>query len=271
MPICRDMESPMTNRPKKPKRLIASSGEEYRFKIDAYTPDTMPMARLAQYMSELSQILGQPDAVHFRRLEPGSTVVVHLIEREAVPKVRERVTQVKRGDPPQEALRAYKQINKLLREDDGVAFLQDQRKKGVVIRFPGREEPEEKFPPIREYGSIDGKLIRIGGSDETIHVALQLEDRQLTGCWTGPALAKLLAAHFLEEVRLFGRGRWTRDNEGVWTLTDFKIDNFEVLKKAPLSEALAELGAVDTGWGQSAYDELAVIRHGPQVKRHGGH
>jgi hypothetical protein len=261
----------MSNRLKNPKRFSATAGDEYRFKIDAYTPDTMPMARLAQYMHELSQILGQPDAVHFRRLEHGSTVLVHMIEREAVPKIRDRVVQIERGDPPKEALRAYKQINKLLREDNGIAILQHKKEKDILIRFPGREEIEEKFPSIREDGSIDGRLVRIGDIDETVHIALQLEDRQLTGCWTSPTIAKQLAPHFLEQVRLFGRGRWIRDSEGAWTLSDFKIERFEPLKDALLSAALAELRAVPVGWDQQSYDELSVIRHGPGAKRDGGH
>jgi hypothetical protein len=42
-----------------------SDGTEYRFVIDAYSPDTMPMARLAQYMAELSQILGECPSSEF--------------------------------------------------------------------------------------------------------------------------------------------------------------------------------------------------------------
>jgi hypothetical protein len=261
----------MTSRPKKPSRPRRTAGEEYRFKIDAYTPDTMPMVRLAQYMHELSQILGEPAAVHFRRLEHGSTVIVHKIEREAIPKVRERVIQVRRGEPTQDALRAYKQINKLLRDDDAIGLLQDEKPKGVIIRFPGREEIEEKFPSVRERGSIDGVLVRIGGADETAHITLQSEDQQLTGCWTSRAIAKQLAQRIYEPVRLFGRGLWSRDGEGTWTLLNFKIEHFEPLQDVPLSTALAELRTIPVEWDQQTYDELKVIRHGPGGKRNGGH
>ena len=49
---------------------------EYRFVIDALSPDSLPMARLAEYMGELARLLGRPDQVHFERLEGGSTVLV---------------------------------------------------------------------------------------------------------------------------------------------------------------------------------------------------
>src|SRR5450755_4721417 len=92
------------------------TGTEFRFSIDAYTPETMPMARLAEYMKQLAEILGEPGAVHFERLETGSTVLVHKVEREAVPKVRERTAAVQRGDAPRDALRAFHAVNRLLRQ-----------------------------------------------------------------------------------------------------------------------------------------------------------
>jgi hypothetical protein len=34
-----------------------SDTEEYRLKIEAYTPETMPMQRLAEYLAELALML----------------------------------------------------------------------------------------------------------------------------------------------------------------------------------------------------------------------
>ncbi len=56
---------------------------EFRLKIDAYSPKTIPMASLASYMNDLARLLGELASVHFVRLEEGSTVLVH----EAVPDV----------------------------------------------------------------------------------------------------------------------------------------------------------------------------------------
>jgi hypothetical protein len=157
----------MPRQPKKPRR---DGGREYRFRIDAYTPDTMPMARLAEYMGELSQMLGERNAVHFLRLEGGSTILVHKIEREAVPKVRGRIAHLPTGDGPSEAVRAYKAINKMLRDDDAVGTLRGKGRGGVVIYFPGRDEAQEEFASIKQYGSIDGVVTWIGGSDQTAHI-----------------------------------------------------------------------------------------------------
>jgi hypothetical protein len=258
--------------PKKPRERAAAGNAEYRFKIDVYSPETMPMARLAQYMGELAQLLGEPAAVHFKRLARGSTILVHSVDREAVPKVQQRTSSVRRGEGTQEAQRAYKTLNKLLREDNAVGFLREKRTSAVVLKFPGRLAPEERFAAVRQYGSIDGVINRIGGRDETIHVSLEMDGQQISGCYTTRAVAKELR-HVLFDttVRLFGRGKWNRDGDGNWSLEEFKIESFEPLKDAPLSQVLTELRSIPTHWTDESYDELRAIRHGPGDKRNGGH
>jgi hypothetical protein len=53
-----------------------SDSEEFRLKIEAYTPETMPMQGLAEYLAELALMLGERASVHFVRLEPGNTSVI---------------------------------------------------------------------------------------------------------------------------------------------------------------------------------------------------
>jgi hypothetical protein len=249
----------------KPRR----DGTEYDFIIDAYSPDKIPMGRLAEYMKLLADIFGEHAAVHFARLEPGSTVLVSKVEREAVPKVKRRIVAIRRREGPSAGARAYKAINKLLREDNGIALLKEKQRAATIIRFPGREEAEEAFPAIAQHGSIDGVIVRIGGKDQTAHVTLESENEQITGCYTNRQIAKALGHRLFEPVRLFGRGRWSRDSDGLWTLLDFKIESFEPLVDAPLSKALSELRSIETEWEQEALSELPTLRHGPS--RNGGH
>lgn len=243
---------------------------EFRFKIDAFTPETMPMARLLEYLGPLATVLGEPNAVHFMRVERGSTVPVLKIEREALPKVRDRATSIRRGEAPRDALVAFRTINKLLREDNGVAVLQEKRAATPILRFPGREEAQERFPAIRQSGTIDGEIRRVGGWDETVPVLLRSEGKHIVGCWANEHIARQLGARLFEPVRLYGRGKWTRDAEGEWALEEFKIEGFDFLQKEPLSSALTKLRAIGGEWGKGAYKELAKIRHGPVRKANGG-
>lgn len=54
------------------------------------------MARLAQYMQNLADMLGHETAVHFGMLRPGSTQLVARIDYEDVPKVAKQLAQIKR-------------------------------------------------------------------------------------------------------------------------------------------------------------------------------
>jgi hypothetical protein len=57
-----------------------SGHREYRLKIDVFTVDSLPMSRLAEYMTELARLLGEQERVHFSHLERGSAVLVSNIE-----------------------------------------------------------------------------------------------------------------------------------------------------------------------------------------------
>src|SRR4051812_2720236 len=110
---------PQARKTTKKKKLLLQP-VEYRFAIDAFTPDTLPMARLAEYMGEFACLLGQTDHVHFARIEKGSATLVSTVEWEAIPKVRERVRVVKYRDPaaPTEAVRAFDNLDRRLALDN---------------------------------------------------------------------------------------------------------------------------------------------------------
>lgn len=243
---------------------------EYRFSIDAYTPATIPMARLAEYMTHLAQVLGEPASVHFARLESGSTVLVQAVAREAIPKVRMRAESVRRGDGPRDAVRAYQTINKLLREDNGVGSLTEERT-GVILAFPGREETEETYQAVRQDGSVDGRIIRVGGTQQQVPVILVVDGEEIAGCHADRHVAKQLAQKLFEYVRLYGTGRWRRDPEGSWSLVDFRVTNFEVLREGSLASVVTALREIAADIAPGAYEELDAIRHGPDGRADGGH
>jgi hypothetical protein len=55
---------------------------EYRFTIaESFTPQTLPMERLAEYIAGLAKLLGEQPNVHFRSIEAGSTVLVATMRR----------------------------------------------------------------------------------------------------------------------------------------------------------------------------------------------
>jgi hypothetical protein len=222
---------------------------EYRYVIDVFTPDTLPMARLAEYMRELAMLLGEPANVHFDRLERGSAVLVSKIDPPAVPKVVSRVEGLRDGSAGEDVRKAFQTLDKMLRQDNAIGTLLNEVG-AEIIAFPGRTRPKPPvFGPFYQDGTLDGVLTRIGGrSDKTVYALLDDGTRVLR-CTLGRDLARQLAQHLFSPVRVMGRGRWTRDEEGDWRLERFRVVSFDVLNDESLLAVVAKLREVPgNGW-----------------------
>jgi hypothetical protein len=237
---------------------------EYRFKIDAFSPETIPLNRLAQYLADLARIMGECEGVHLDRIEPGSTVPVLRVDWEAIPKVRERVRGVRFGEGPKEALRAYAEINKRLIEDNanGVLFDPDST---PAIRFEGRDSANQpEFGPIRQASVFQGVPIKVGGERDIVPV--HLEDGENTYIVSASRrIAKQIADYlFASVVRVQGRGRWIRQRTGEWKVLDFFVDDFEVLKEGNIRSDIEHLRRIPAKWKEldDPLAELAMIRYG---------
>lgn len=234
---------------------------EYRFRIDAFSIDTIPMARLAEYMAGLARLLGEQEHVHFKDLEPGSAILVSRIEEPAVPKVGERLQRVREGRAPKDALEAFKTLDTLLARDNAIGTLIPPEG-ADIIAFPGRTRPKPmQYGPFRERGSLDGVVIRLGGRDESIPVLLRDGEAEYT-CQASVAVSKRLAKHYLgAKLRVHGSGKWVREEDKTWTLQRFDIETFEVLDDAPLSEMVERLHAVEGGaWEDASLTDLLGLR-----------
>ena len=234
---------------------------EYRFVIDACSPDTLPMARLAESMGELARLLGRPDQVHFVRLEEGSAVLVQRVEPEAAPDVKERLHALQQDNPPDDAAKAFVALNRYLADDNATGILQEGGG-ADVIRFPGREEPAPvTFGAFNQTGALDGVLIRIGGRDDTVPAHLR-DGETIHLCNATREMARRLAVHLYgPPLRVHGNGRWERDADGDWVMKRFNITSFDVLDDAPLGEVAQRLRDVEgSGW-KEIEDPTAELRH----------
>lgn len=205
------------------------------------------MARLAEYMSELSRLLGEPERVHFSKLEPGSAVLVSTIEDQAASKVGERLQKLRAGTAPADVQKAFHALDSLLAKDNAVATLVgDGEVAANVIRFPGRTRPKPmRYGPFREDGSLDGVVIRIGGRDDSIPVLLKDVEGTEYRCQTSVDVSKELAAHYRgATLRVHGSGKWVREESGSWTLQQFDIYSFDVLEDVSLADVVKRLREV---------------------------
>ncbi len=220
------------------------SGQDvYELYIDAFTPDTIPMARLAEYMASFAELLGHSDHVHFGRLNPGSLSVAARVDEIAQRKVEKRVDEVRYEGGPQSALKARRDLDDKLAEDNAIGRV--IRGKVKLIEFPGRtRRVEQKLGPVQQAGTLDGEVIQIGGRDDTINIHLKAGGQYLPPCVTSKAIARRLAEHiFGGPIRVCGTGTWARMESGTWVLKKFEITDFAVLDETPLSRLFGDLRA----------------------------
>ena len=239
---------------------IMTEAPEYRFVIDALSPDTLPMSRLAVYMADLARLFGTVERVHFVRLEAGSTVLVPRVDPEAVAEVENRLVAVAENRAPEDATKAFKALNRYLADDRATGSLRDGGS-AEVIRFPGRDQPKSlTFGAFTQPGVLDGVLIRVGDRDETVPVHLQDGDT-IHVCNATRDMARQLAAHLYgRPLRVHGEGRWERDANGAWSMKRFNITEFDELDDAPLGAVVERLRGVEgSGWRE--IDDLSTELH----------
>jgi hypothetical protein len=236
---------------------------KYDFRIDAWLPNTLPMARLAEYLASLAKVFGHQEHVHFVKVRKGSAIPEIHVEETTAPKVQARLKLVGHGNVPEDAAKSMLQINNMLREDNASAVL---RVKGgaQVIWFPGCKTPLAEEAIVHEVGELIGTVIKVGGKDETVPLLLQDTDGTTYPCTTNRTIAKELARHiFGDLVRVQGTGKWRRTAERAWKLDDFKLKSWEPIDQTPLLEAVAALRAVKgSKWNEFAdpQDELKKLR-----------
>lgn len=217
----------------------------YSFTIsDSYTPATIPMERLAEYMAALAKLLGETASVHFADVVEGSTALKARIDEPAQPKVRDRVHAIRTGSAPADARKAYQMLDEMLRADNAYGSLSGGE--GVVVPFPGKRRPEPiVYGPFRQDGSLDGEVYRIGGKDDTKHINIRSGERDISVLVASEAVALRLRHHLFQgQLRFYGAGTWFRHGDGRWELRSFRVTDFEPLGDESLTEVVDRLRAV---------------------------
>src|ERR1700722_18077983 len=118
--------------------------KEFRFKIEGnvngedLTPLTLPMARLAEYLTDLAVIMGHRESVHFIMADKGSLQSVMYVDEEEEGRITHHIQSAARGISTRDANAAYKRLDDKLREDDAIGDIVNSSSKATVIEFPGR-------------------------------------------------------------------------------------------------------------------------------------
>lgn len=240
-----------------------SNSEEYEFWIDAYSPQTIAMKRLGEYIARLGKLLGQEDRVHFNALREGSTAVRYLVESEAVPKIHERLESIKRADAANDATVAHKELNDMLRSDNAIAEIRriGKDKPEPILRLAGREIPKpQKIGPFSEPATFKGQLVRLEGEDETKHAGIKDAQGRV---WSGEmslVLAVQMRELLFEWVFVEGMARWIRNEDGTWEVKQFRINSCKPLPKDTLEDDIKNLRNIAGNKWKEMPDPVGFIR-----------
>ncbi len=243
---------------------MADRDYEFHFVIEGFTPDTMPMHRLAEYLQDVATILGEHSHVHLLRTESGSHRVVMAVESHAVPKVNERLRRIQIGEGDRKALDADRRINVRLAEDNTSGKLVPPH--ANIYPFPGVQKySQQRVGPISDPDTIAGIPIKIGGQKDIVPVHIQEPDGNIVVCRARRELAHDIAQFiFTQQLRVHGTGKWVRDGHGEWSREDLLIHSFEPAPHIDLQEDIERMKPAFREFGEleNPLSDLEELRHG---------
>lgn len=234
-----------------PKRLI--------FNIPEANPHELPMTRLLEYLTQLATVLGSRNDVHFLTVEEGSLPCIMEVKSDEEPFIVARVKDLAVGKGTQEAKQAYKNLRAFLKDDEYSAELKTETD-DVILDFPFAPEQEQVFGPFWQDGTLDGILVKLGGTDDTVPVHLVYEGSHYP-CNASIEMARKLGHYILQKpIRVHGRGQWYRNAHGKWEMHWFDILDFEELDDSSLPDVVSRLRAIPGNDLLSLKDPLKEMR-----------
>ena len=234
------------------------TGSEFKWILEGYTPDTLPMARLSEYMQQLAALLGQQSSVHFVRIDKKCVSLVSKVDG-ILPsqKVRERVAGVRSGKAPRDAVRAFEAMNVMVADDGGSALLKQGG--ATIIRFPGSKFTIDKRVEINDLGSVVGQLYMLAQSRDGFQARIRPDRNTVLFCAVNADMARKMKGLLFGPVRAFGRGLWRRESAGHWAIVDLDILDVVPVEDRTLRHVIDEIRDLDIEWSDDPLGYLSDI------------
>jgi hypothetical protein len=235
---------------------------DYALRIRGTTPQGIPLAKLAEYLKEFANLLGEAQRPVFGGIVKGSALLRSAVEANTNPGVHLRLVEAK-SDPETSAGKCAGNIEKMLERDSLNGQIED-RSGAVIYEFRPKKKilEAQKEYIVHDTGIIDGIVVGITGVDDTVHIKLQAT----TGGTQSVVVrdigtARQLAHHFRAgPVRMHVHGTWKRTAQGNWEPNSLYVDHFEELDDKTAKEILQELGELPGNNWASMKDPAAFLK-----------
>ncbi|STQ99818.1 Uncharacterised protein [Kingella potus] len=138
---------------------------------------------------------------------------------------------------------------------------------GFVRSLIPETKPETYEYEVFQEETFRGKVINIGGKDETVPMKLLTENGEVSLTIDSTDLARRIGAHLFDYIECTGSGLLKLDAHSLkWQPVGgrFKIHSFEVLPEADYDAFLAKFRLIDSEWGRTAdpIQKIEAIRSG---------
>ncbi len=230
----------------------------YTFKIEDFKPENMPFGRLVEYYAEIKKLLGVSDNLHLLNIVEGSHGSCFAIDRNFERELVKRLLSVNDGTAPTAVMRAKDKINAMLKEDGTSGVFFDERNQNV-IQFPGKRDETASLIKVRDTATFVGELYHIAGTKDDVKVRISTDAYGVVFCTTTRDMAKSLRDFLFEEIKVTGRGMWTRREDGTWEVDDFSITDFAPVKHESLRKAIDRIRALNIDWPDDPLGEIDQI------------
>ncbi|MCQ0093541.1 hypothetical protein [Roseovarius sp. M141] len=228
---------------------------KYTFKIDDFTPESMPFGRLVDYYSEIKKMLGLAESMHLVGVFESSHGSAFAIDRNHESTLIKRLIAIKEGTASQKSKRAHDTINAMLKEDGTSGVFSDAKSQNV-IQFPGKRSDDAVQLRIRDAATFTGELYHIAGTKDDVKVRINTSAYGVVFCSTTRDIAKALRDFLFEEVKVSGRGMWTRSEVGAWDIDDFAITDFAPVQRESLRSAVNRIREMGVNWPDDPLGEI---------------
>jgi hypothetical protein len=235
--------------------------EHFKFTVPGYTPETMPLDRLLEYLTQLSIVLGQPGELHLVGVEKGSTRPVIAMRHDVAVKARMRAREIAQGGGSQRRRQAFDTIRRMVTEDGGRPAVL-KAPEGQILKFPSANIGQDQvIHSLRQPTSIEGTLVRVGGIGENAQLLIQeLNGAVIAGCTASRPVAQAMGSLIYQPIRVSGIGTWRRTEEGKWAIARLHVQTFEALDENELDDVVAKLRALNVKWPADSIEQLQAMR-----------
>lgn len=237
----------------------------FSLRIKGFTPDNLPLGRMGEYVSALAELIGDDVEASFERVTKGSAQLKIKISDDDVEMAINKIRSAPNADEGSSTRRGYEKIQSLLASDKTSAEFRPVNG-AIILKFPGAPKNVLRLAMLREAGEINGRIIKVGGRDETIPVSIRTPDGGIVNCTANVEMARKLKRYLLEpiDIILSGEGKWQRTESGAWEVIEFKILDVSEIDFNDFDSELEKVRAEGSGWDNvnDVDGELARLRYG---------